>query len=65
MRPYIMKHNSPKYSLEKNDIWGFGITMICAATISNFRDFYDYTTGTILFDRINEKTASMSRIGYS
>lgn len=65
MKPYVTRAFAPKYDEGKNDVWGFGVTMICAATISNFREFYDFTYGNIHFDKLNEKLDLMHRIGYS
>lgn len=65
VKPYITKVMQPAYSVEKNDVWAIGITMVCAATIANFRDFYDLTYGNIIMDKINEKLDVMQRMGYS
>lgn len=66
MKPYITrKMDVTAYNPEKNDVWGLGITLISAATICNFREFYDYTYGNIDLERINEKLDMMAKMGYS
>lgn len=65
VKPYVTKAFEPGINVEKNDVWAIGITMVCAATISNFRDFYDFTYGNILMDKINEKLDVMQRMGYT
>ena len=65
IKPYVTKTIDPSFNMEKNDVWAIGITMVCSATISNFRDFYDLTYGNILMDKINEKLDQMQRMGYS
>lgn len=66
MKPYITrKMDLTLYNPEKNDVWGLGITLISAATISNFREFYDYTYGNIDLERVNEKLDIMGKMGYS
>lgn len=66
MKPFITKRmDVTAYSPEKNDVWGLGITLISAATICNFREFYDYTYGNIDLERVNEKLDQMSKMGYS
>ena len=66
MKPYITKKmDGSVYNAEKNDVWGLGITLLSAATVSNFREFYDYTYGNIDLERINEKLDQMAKLGFS
>ena len=65
IKPYITKAMEPVYSVEKNDVWAIGVTMVCAATVSNFRDLYDFTYGNILMEKINERLEVMQKMGYS
>lgn len=64
-KAYIRKEMDPPHNHEKADVWSFGITMICASTVCNFREFYDFTYGNILTDKINERLTQMSQMGYS
>ena len=61
----VTKEMDVSHSKEKNDVFGLGMTILCAASISNFRTFYDFTYGNILTDRINEKIEFIYRLGYS
>lgn len=65
VKPFISKSLDVQYSLEKNDVWSIGITMVCAATVSSFKDFYDLTYGNILMDKINERLSMMEHMGCS
>lgn len=65
IKPYVSKSLDAKYNIEKNDVWCLGITMICAATVANFKDFYDLTYGNILTDKINERLSMMEQMGLS
>lgn len=65
IKSFVSKTFDPKYSIEKNDVWSAGITMVCAATVGGFKDFYDFTYGNINMDKINERLALMKQLGYS
>ena len=61
----LARHPQPAYDREKNDVWGLGITMICAAAVCSYLEFYDFANGLLNTDAIHQRLESLARLGYS
>ena len=65
MKNYFSRSSKVPSNKEKDDVWSLGITLICAAAVCGFGDFYDFTYGTINHDKIRDRLAWLEKIGYS
>ena len=68
--PELLAHLKPKrqvpnYNKLANDIWAFGMTVMCACTNEDYNKFYDWQKCRLRFDLLIKNLQRMEDIGYS
>lgn len=65
VKPYVQKNQKAHIEPEKTDCFSFGLVILCCSIVCDFREFYDFTYGNFLADRLNQALGKMSQMGYS